>query len=48
MGYFYQDFLKPKLWFQFADDTVIVTALGSDSQHLCNLFVNVNKSVSVA
>ena len=27
MGYFYQDCLRLKYWFQFADDTAIVTAL---------------------
>ena len=39
MGYFYQVCLKPKHWFQFADDTAIVTALESDNQHLCNVFL---------
>ena len=39
MGYFYQNCLRPKHWFQFADDTTIVTALESDNQHLCNVFL---------
>ena len=38
MGYFYQNCLRPKHLFQFADDTAIVTALESDNQHLCNVF----------
>ena len=37
MGYFYQNCLRPKHWFQFADDTAIVTIL-RDNQHLCNVF----------
>ena len=39
MGYFYQNCLWPKHWFQFADDTTIVTALESDNQHLCSVFL---------
>ena len=39
MGYFYQNCLRPKHWFQFADDPVIVTALESDNLHLCNVFL---------
>ena len=37
--YFYQNCLRPKHWFQFADDAAIVTALESDNQHLCNVFL---------
>ena len=39
VGYFYQVCLKSKHWFQFADDTTIVTTLESDNQHLCNVFL---------
>ena len=39
MGYFYQNCFRPKHWFQFADDTAIVTALESDNQHLCDVFL---------
>ena len=39
MGYFYQNCLRPKYWFHFADDTAIVTTLKSDNQHLCNVFL---------
>ena len=39
MGYFYQNCFRPKHWFQFADDTAIVTTLDSDNQHLCNVFL---------
>ena len=39
MGYFYQNCLSPKHWFQFADDTAIATALDSNNQHLCNVFL---------
>ena len=38
-GYFHQNCLGPKHWFQFADDTAIVTALASDNQHLCDVFL---------
>ena len=31
MGYFYENCLRPKHWFQFADDTVIATALETDN-----------------
>ena len=37
MGYFQQNCLRSKHWFQFADDTVIVIVLESDNQHLCNI-----------
>ena len=39
MAHFYQVCLKSKHWFQFADDTAIVTTLESDNQHLCNVFL---------
>ena len=39
MGCFYQGCLSPKHWFQFADDTAIVTALEKDKQLLCNVFI---------
>ena len=39
MGYFYRNCLRPKHWFQFADNTDIVTALESDNQHLYNVFL---------
>ena len=35
-GYVYNGALSPKHWFQFADDTAIVTALERDNQLLCN------------
>ena len=37
--YIYKGCLRPKHWFQFADDTAIVTALEKDSQLLCNIFI---------
>ena len=39
MGYVYKDCLYPKHWFQFADDTAIVSALESDNQLLCNAYL---------
>ena len=39
MEHFYQNCLRPKHWFQFAGDTAFVTALVSDNQHLCNVFL---------
>ena len=39
MGYVYQGCLSPKHWFQFAEDTAIVTALEKDNQLLCNAFI---------
>ena len=36
--YLYHEALRPKHWFQFADDTAIVTALEQDNQLLCNAF----------
>ena len=39
MGYVYNGALSPKHWFQFADDTAIVTALERDNQLLCNAFL---------
>ena len=38
MGYVYQGCLSHKHWFQFANDTAIVTALEKDNQLLCNVF----------
>ena len=38
LGYSYHEALRPKHWFQFADDTAIVTALEQDNQLLCNAF----------
>ena len=35
MGYVYNGPLSPKHWFQFADDTAIVTTLERDNQLLC-------------
>ena len=34
LGYVYDNTITPKNWFQFADDTAIVTALESDNQLL--------------
>ena len=39
MGYAYHGALSPKHWFQFLDDTAIVTALERDNQLLCNAFL---------
>ena len=39
LGYVYNGVLSPKHWFQFADDTAIVTALERDNQLLCNTFL---------
>ena len=39
MGYFFQNSVRLKHWFQFADDTAIVTALESDNQHLPNVLL---------
>ena len=39
-GYVYNGALSPKHWFQFADDTAIVTALERDNQLLCNAVLN--------
>ena len=39
MEYVYQGCLSPKHWFQFADDTAIVTALEKDNHLLCNVFI---------
>ena len=38
LGYVYDINLSPRYWFQFADDTAIVTALQEDNQLLCNVF----------
>ena len=38
MGYAAEKTLSPRHWFQFADDTAIVTALEEDNQRLLNLF----------
>ena len=38
MGYVAKKTLSPRHWFQFADDTAIVTALEEDNQRLLNLF----------
>ena len=38
MGYVAEKTLSPRHWFQFADDTAIVTALEEDNQRLLNLF----------
>ena len=37
LGYAYNNTITPKHWFQFADDTAIVTALESDNQLLVNV-----------
>ena len=38
MGYVAEKTLSPRHWFQFSDDTAIVTALEEDNQCLLNLF----------
>ena len=41
MGYFYQHCLRPKHWFQFADDTAIVTIL----REIINTYVTFSPNV---
>ena len=38
MGYVAEKTLSPRHWFQFVDDTAVVTALEEDNQRLLNLF----------
>ena len=38
LGYVSSELILPRHWFQFADDTAIVSALEEDNQHLCNGF----------
>ena len=38
LGYVFAEGLSPRLWFQFVDDTAIVSALEEDNQYLCNAF----------
>ena len=38
LGFVLGKILRPHHWFQFADDTAIITALEGDSQLLCNVF----------
>ena len=38
MGYSYCDTLSPRHWFQFADDSALVTSTVEDSQALLNVF----------
>ena len=38
MGYNYCDTLTPRHWFQFADDSALVTSIEEDSQALLNVF----------
>lgn len=38
MGYHFDEYLKPRHWFQFADDTAIVTSSQEDNQLLLNVF----------
>ena len=38
IGYVYGESFKPRHWFQFADDTAIVTSTEEDSQALLNVF----------
>ena len=38
MGYVFDTTFKPRSWFQFADDTCIVSAHEEDNQLLCNAF----------
>ena len=38
LGYVYSHGVLPRHWFQFADDTAIVSALEEDNQLLCNAF----------
>ena len=38
-GYCYCDSLTPRHWFQFADDTALVTATEEDNQALFNIFI---------
>ena len=38
IGYCYCDYLKPRHWFQFADNTAMVTTSEEDNQALLNVF----------
>ena len=38
LGYVLDKILSLRYWFQFADDTAIITALEGDNQLLCNVF----------
>ena len=38
LGYVSSEGTRPRHWFQFADDTAIVSALEEDNQYLCNAF----------
>ena len=38
MGYSYCDIMSPCHWFQFVDDTILVTSTEEDSQLLLNVF----------
>ena len=38
MGYHFDEYLKPRHWFQFADDTALVTSSQEDNQLLLNVF----------
>ena len=38
LGYVADKILPPRHWFQFADDTAIVTSLQEDNKQLCNVF----------
>ena len=38
MGYSYCDTLSPRHWFQFADDSALVTSTVEDSQVILNIF----------
>ena len=38
IGYSYCDYLRPRHWFQFADDTALITASEEDNQALLNVF----------
>ena len=38
LSYELDKILSPRHWFQFADDTAIITALVGDNQLLCNVF----------
>ena len=38
LGYYFADALRPRHWFQFADDSAVTTANEEDNQLLLNLF----------
>ena len=38
MGYYFDELLKPRHWFQFVDDTALITSSQEDNQLLLNVY----------